>query len=74
MLVAKRCNLCGGIVNADEEVYSVTLKQISGSKCTQLDSVLICRHCHHDIVTTMCRLGCLSTTEGVTVLPGIPER
>lgn len=74
MLLAKRCNLCGGIINADEDIYSVTLKQISGQKCAQLDSMLICKFCHRDIVAAMRKIGFPEPTEGVTVLPGIPER
>ena len=81
MLVAKRCNLCGGIINADEDIYSVTLKQISGQKSTQLESVLICKFCHRDIVKTMRKISFQEPTasepsglEAVTVLPGIPER
>lgn len=73
MLVAKKCNLCGGIINADEDIYSITLKQIDGPKCTQLDTMLICKFCQRDIVKAMRTISC-NGTGAVSVLPGIPER
>jgi len=73
MLVSKKCNLCGGIINADEDVYSITLKQIDGPKCTQLDTMLICKGCYRDILKAM-RTISFNKPSDACVFPGIPER
>lgn len=74
MLVTKRCNLCGGIINADEDTYGLCIKQYSGSKVTQLDNLLICRFCEKDILDTMRGISNEGVGKDAAVLPGIPER
>lgn len=72
MLVTKRCNICGGIINADEDIFSITIKQINGTKPPiQLESMLICKFCMKDIVKKMRELGSGACSN---VYPGIPER
>lgn len=74
MLVMKRCNLCGSIINPDEDIYGLCVKQYSGAKVTQLDNLLICRFCEKDILDVMRKISVEGLGKDATVLPGIPER